>query len=194
MTMLTSRPVIFFTLFTLFTLCCCVTARAADGTPPQRSVTEKRLVQIDFSRLIPELFVVSPDSQHVAYGARAEQKQVVIVDGQAGKPYQAILGGTLRFSPDSKRLAYGIQQDRQSFLVVDGKAYKSYAALGAGTLQFSPDSQRLAYVVVTDARMRVVVDATEHPPYSAIVAESLTFSPNGRVRGLFGVVDDNTHP
>ena len=74
------------------------------STPPQRNVTEKRLVQIDFSRLIPELFV-SPDSQHVAYGARAEQKQVVILDGQAGKPYQAILGGTLRFSPDSKRLA-----------------------------------------------------------------------------------------
>ena len=72
---------------------------AVEDKPPQRNVTEKRLVQIDFSRLIPELFAVSPDSQHVAYGARAEQKQVVIVDGQAGKPYQAILGGTLRFQP-----------------------------------------------------------------------------------------------
>src|SRR5207244_4772751 len=172
MTTLTSRPAIFFTLVTLVTLFWCATAMAVENTPVQRNVTEKRLVQIDFSRLIPELFTVSPDSQHVAYGARAEQKQVVIVDGQVGKPYQAILGGTLRFSPDSKRLAYGVQQDRQSFLVVDGKASKPYAALGAGALRFSPDSQRVAYVAVTDARMRVVVDDTEHPPYTAIVAES----------------------
>ncbi len=124
MTTLTTRPAIFLTLLTLLMLFCRVTARAVENQPPQRNVTEKRLVQIDFSRLIPELFAVSPDSQHVAYGARAEQKQVVIVDGQAGKPYQAILGGTLHFSPDSKRLAYGVQQDRQSFLVVDGKVSK----------------------------------------------------------------------
>src|SRR5215470_4124851 len=125
MTTLTSRPAIFLTLLILLTLLtrfCCTTAMAAENTPPQRNVTEKLLAQIDFSRLIPELFDVSPDSQHVAYGARTEQKQVVIVDGQAGKPYQAILDGTLRFSPDSKRLAKGVQQDRQSFLVVDGKA------------------------------------------------------------------------
>ena len=96
------------------TLLCCA-QRGLWQPPLQRNVTEKRLVQIDFSRLIPELFVVSPDSQHVAYGARAEQKQVVIVDGQAGKPYQAILGGTLRFSPDSKRLAYGVQQGPAEF-------------------------------------------------------------------------------
>src|SRR5215468_7269862 len=131
------------------TLLCWATASGCGSPPLQRSVTEKRLVQIDFSRLIPELFAVSPDSQHVAYGARAEQKQVVIVDGQAGHPYQAILDGTLRFSPDSKRLAYGAQQDRQSFLVVDGKASKPYAALGAaGALRFSPDSQRVAYIAV----------------------------------------------
>src|SRR5205823_8163895 len=124
MTTLTSRLAIFVTFLTpltLLTLFCSGTAMAVENAPPQRNVTEKRLVQIDFSRLIPELFTVSPDSQHVAYGARAEQKQVVIVDGQVGELYQAILGGTLRFSPDSKRLAYGVQQDRQSFLVVDGK-------------------------------------------------------------------------
>src|SRR5215471_6820315 len=158
MTTLTTRLAISLTLLTLVSY---AVARAVENKPPQRNVTEKRLVQIDFARLIPELFAVSPDSQRVAYGARAEQKQVVIVDGQVGKPYQAILGGTLRFSPDSKRLAYGAQQDRQSFLVVDGKVYKSYAALGAGTVRFSPDSRRVAYVVVTDAGMRVVVDDTE---------------------------------
>src|SRR5262249_49118239 len=81
----------------LFTLLCCVTASGCGRPPPQqRNITEKRVVQIDFARLIPELFAVSPDSQHVAYGARAEQTQVVIVDGQAEKPYQTILGGTLR--------------------------------------------------------------------------------------------------
>ena len=127
MSTLITRLAMFCTL-----LCCATASGCGSPPPPQRSVTEKRLVQIDFSRLIPELFTVSPDSQHVAYGARAEQKQLVIVDGQAGKPYQTILGGTLRFSPDSKRLAYGVQQDRQSFLVVDGKAYKPYTALGAG--------------------------------------------------------------
>src|SRR5262247_4456504 len=139
MTTLTTRLAIFLTLLS------CAVALAVENKPPQRNVTEKRLVQIDFARLIPELFAVSPDSQRVAYGARAEQKQVVIVDGQAGKPYQAILGGTLHFSPDSKRLAYGVQQDQQSFLVVDGQAHKLYTALGAGALRFSPDSQRVAY-------------------------------------------------
>src|SRR5262245_26219308 len=87
----------------------------AEDRPVQRTVTEKHLIQIDFASLIPALFAVSPDSQHVAYGARAEQKQVVVVDGKKGKAYQAILSGMLLFSPDSKRLAYGAQQDRQSF-------------------------------------------------------------------------------
>ncbi len=178
-------------LFMSLALLCWAIVVAAEDKPPRRDVTEKRLIQIDFSLLLPDLFAVSPDSLHVAYGARAEQKQFVIVDGQAGKPYPAILGGMLRFSPNSQRVAYGAQQDRKSFLVVDGKAHKPYEALGAGTLRFSPDSQHVAYAAVTDARMRVVVDATEHPPYTAIVPETLTFSPNGQ-RLAYGATSAQT--
>src|SRR5262249_36408150 len=127
---------------------CCTMRVAAQDRPPQRDVTEKHLVQIDFSLWITEIFAVSPDSQHVAYGAHAGRKQFVIVDGQAGKSYQVILGSMLRFSPNSQRLAYAAQEERQSFVVIDGKALKSYDGLGAGTLRFSPDSQRLAYVPV----------------------------------------------
>ena len=54
---------------------------AAEDTPRQRDVTEKRLLQMEFSLWIPSLFAVSPDSQRVAYGVRAEQKQFIIVDG-----------------------------------------------------------------------------------------------------------------
>ena len=115
-----TKPIICCVIFV--TLLSYAITTVAEDRPVQRTVTEKRLVQIDFASLIPELFAVSPDSQHVAYGVRAEQKQVVIVDGKEGKAYQAIVSGMLRFSPDSKRLAYGVQQDRQSFLVVDDKA------------------------------------------------------------------------
>src|SRR5262249_6629811 len=122
MTISTTRLVVYVSLALLG----CTMLGAAQDQPPRRDVAEKRLVQMDFSLLIPELFVVSPDSQHVAYGARAGQKQFVVVDGQAGKPYQALVVGMLRFSPDSRRLAYAAQDGRKSFVVVDGQALKPY--------------------------------------------------------------------
>src|SRR5262245_28146031 len=100
-------------------LCCTMTITAEDRLPNvradahKRDVTEKLLAQMDFSLWITEIFAVSPDSQHVAYGAHAGRKQFVIVDGKAGKSYQVILGSMLRFSPDSRRLAYGARQGQQ---------------------------------------------------------------------------------
>src|SRR5262249_9291748 len=125
MTTLITRLVVCVSLAFL----CCAVLVAAQDKPPQRNIVEKRLMQIDFSLWISEILAVSPDSQHVAYGAQAERKQFVIVDGQAGKPYQVILGNMLRFSPNSQRLAYAVQEGQKSFIVVDGKALKPYDSL-----------------------------------------------------------------
>jgi hypothetical protein len=68
-------------------------------------LSERLVVQIDFSSWIPESFTVSPDSKRVAYGAGMGDKQVVVVDGKEGKQYDNIVvtgGGKIIFdSADS---------------------------------------------------------------------------------------------
>ena len=63
----------------------------------------------------------SPDSQHVAYAANDAEEDTwfVVLDGQAGKPYEAWVTGPV-FSPDSQRLAYAVAVDEAKQVVVRG--------------------------------------------------------------------------
>jgi Tol biopolymer transport system component len=73
--------------------------------------------------------VSSPDAKHLAYVAQQGERQIVALDGIAGKPYDWIQGQPV-FSPDSRRLAYvaaRIHEDKVSWhLVVDGVEGKGY--------------------------------------------------------------------
>ncbi len=68
-----------------------------------RIVSERFIVQIDFSSWISESFKVSPDSKRVAYAAGVDDKWFVVVDGEEGKEYDGFVGGgrIIFDSPDS---------------------------------------------------------------------------------------------
>ena len=161
----------------VFLLICIGIAAWAGEKSLNRVVSERLIVQIDFSSWIQESLKVSPDSKHVAYGTREGDKQFVVVDGEEGKRYEGIGEGTLIFSPDSERLAYGAQEGNKRFVVVDGKEEKRYDGIGT-TLIFSPDSERLAYTAAEGDKWFVVVDEEEGKRYEYIEGDSLIFSPD----------------
>jgi len=151
----------------VFVLCITVAARAEEKSS-NRVVSERLIVEIDFSSWIRESFKVSPDSKRVAYVARVGDKQFVVVDGKEEKQYDGIGEGTPIFSPDSKRVAYNARVGDKWLVVADGKEEKRYDGIGT-TLIFSPDSKRVAYKALVGDKQLVVVDGKEEKQYDGIV-------------------------
>jgi hypothetical protein len=123
-----------------------------------KRMTMKRLIaQIDSSSSVKETFKVSPDSRHVAWVARGNNRMFVIVDKKEEKPYDGI-GTPPIFSPDSKHVAYVAQVGNKQFLVVDGivrTQYDSILTLGVGRIVFdTPDS--LHYLAAMGNRIYLV--------------------------------------
>jgi Tol biopolymer transport system component len=133
----------------------------------------------------------SPNGQRLVYVAQVGKQQVVVVDGQAGKPYKGIAFGSLVFSADSQHVAYGANDEEEDtwFVVLDGQAGKPYEAWVTGPV-FSPDSQRLAYAVAVDeAKQTVVLDGLDSKAYNGIKPALLAFSPDSR-RLAYGAQGD----
>jgi Tol biopolymer transport system component len=146
-------------------------------------VEEARLGALDADATV----VVSPDGRHVAYVAAKGNKQFVIVDGQAGREYDAIDPGSLVFSPDGKRLAYVAARKNRAatggqtqFVVEGGKEGKGYDGIGLSSVRFSPDSKRVGYGARTGQKPLLVIDGQEHLGYDGIGQDSPVFSPDGR--------------
>src|SRR6266536_3382622 len=156
----------------------------------KRVVSERLIITIDFAAWMQgSFFIVSPDSQRVAYAARAGTKQFVVVDGTEEKPYDAIMQDTLSYSPDSQRVAYVARVVMKQFVVVDGKEERHYDGILEGTLSFSPDSQRVAYAVQEGTKRFVVVDGKKEKHYDAIVTTGggrVIFDPENNLRYLAG--------
>jgi len=133
----------------------------------ERIVSERLIVQIDVSSWISESFIASADGKRVAYVAKEADKQFVVIDGQEGKQYDAIVTGRLIFSPDSQRVAYVAKEGNKQFVVFDGQEDKQYDSIGPAI--FSPDSRRVAYVAQVGDKQFVVVDGEEGRKYDAIV-------------------------
>ena len=92
-------------LFFAFLVICISISCHTQEKSTKRIVSERFIVQIDFSSWIQESFRVSPDSRRVAYGAGVGNKWFVVVDGKEEKQYDKIFiagGGKVIFdSPDS---------------------------------------------------------------------------------------------
>jgi hypothetical protein len=151
------------------------------------------------SSLIPECFIVSPDSKRVAvaYVANRGDKWLAVVDGVRGKEFDEIGATGLVFSPDSKRVAYEAIRAENGLVVVDGVEGKEYDGIGAGNPVFSPDSQRLAYAARRGDKSWVVVDGVELKAGDGIGEDTLVFSPDSKHvgywagrRGKWGIVVD----
>ena len=132
----------------------------------ERIVSEKLIAQIDFSSWDPDTFKISADCRRVAYVAETGDKQVVVVNGESGKEYDAV--GNPIFSPDCKHLAYTARTGDRRVVVVDGKEGKKYDAVDSPV--FSPDGKRVAYAIKTENEWCVVIDGKMGEKYSNLVA------------------------
>ena len=68
---------------TLFPLCLAVISYA-QPKPPEWTLSEKLVCNIDTSTWVKESLTISPDSKRVAYAAQAGNKSFVVVDGKNG--------------------------------------------------------------------------------------------------------------
>jgi hypothetical protein len=113
-----------------------------------------------------ELGHFNASDKRVAFGARQPDGWHMVVDGQTGPAFQALIEST--FSPDGSRFAYIATRKEGMLAVVDGK--EEPVRLAVGWLGWSPDSRRVAYLAVEGAKAgavgRVVADGApgrEHP-------------------------------
>jgi dipeptidyl aminopeptidase/acylaminoacyl peptidase len=106
-------------------------------------------------------------------------KRTVVVNGQAGQPYDVISAGLIEFSPDGSRMAYGGVRDGKCYLIVDGDETGPFDDLGTRTgYQFSSDNARLAFVALVGENLHVILDGRRSPP--AYDVGDLVFSPDGK--------------
>lgn len=144
-------------------------------------------VQMTYAKVDVDSPVFSPDSRHVAYGAKISDSGWRIIRNDIigeGKNYDRI--GQPTFSPDSKHLAYvAVRVDytiKEYFLslVVDEKQGKEYKNSIVGDITFSPDSKHIAYLVMlmSSKEWFVVLDGTEGTRYDGRI-DNIVFSPDG---------------
>ncbi len=122
----------------------------------------------------------------------SDGKRAVMLDGQAGKPYDVISAGLIEFSPNGRRVAYGGVRDGKCFLVVDGRELGPYDDLGTRTgYRFSADGARLAFVAAEGDQVAVVVDEQKLPACHDVA--DLAFSPDG-TRVAYAATDQQGGP
>ncbi len=106
-------------------------------------------------------------------------KRTVVVNGQAGKPYDVISAGLIEFSLDGSRMAYGAVRDGKCYLVVNGEETGPFDDLGTRTgYRFSNDGSRLAFVALVGENLHVILDGRRSPPLYDV--GDFVFSPDGR--------------
>lgn len=147
------------------------------------------------------LIAFSPDSQRVMYFIEktylksrsrrgpgggveysSEHKQLAILDGIEGRPYDRAGFGMTQsaFSPDGDRIIYTAARDGKQFIVVNGKEGLQYDALLPGTPFYSPDNKQMIYVALKDKQWVIIVDGEEQARHEGIAPGSFAFSPDNR--------------
>ena len=145
--------------------------------------------------------VFSPDSKRLAWvAARGKPgyntRQSVVVDGVAGREYDAVGPGSLVFSPDSKRVAYTayVKGKGQCIVIDQAEGTWHQGIPHDGRAVFSPDSKRMAYPAERGEERVVVVDGKAQNVYTWLDPGSIVFSPDSRRLAYVaierGILDD----
>lgn len=158
----------------------------------KRSIKEKNIGTIDFSTWIQDSFIISPDSNHLAYLSKKDEEWYVVRDDSKFKKYFNI--DSLVFSPDSENIAYqaieiklldetvnGVKVGKlikKSFVVVNTDENKNYYDdIGKNAIIFSPDSNHIVYAARKNNRWFIIKDDIKYPQsYDGI--GTIIFSPN----------------
>lgn len=132
----------------------------------------------------PYSLTVDPNFQRVAYVVKRNGKELAVVDGVEGKPYDKVAEkNEMYFSPDGKRLAYVAKRGDKKLVVVDGVEGKEYDDIyDLFNPVFSPDSRQVAYIATSsglwDSKDFAVVNGIEGRHYQMV--EAIIFSPDSK--------------
>jgi hypothetical protein len=133
-----------------------------------------------------DMTVFSPDSKHVAYVAKLENKTVMVLDGKEQGSAMPVVTNNMPsalFSPDSQHFAFwACAPGGIGYWVIDGKG-EAESGTGVGRLIFSPDSQHTAYSKgVWEKEIRFVVrDGVPCKEYDEIYGgPEIEFSPDSQ--------------
>ncbi|SEO07793.1 WD40-like Beta Propeller Repeat [Mucilaginibacter gossypiicola] len=124
--------------------------------------------------------IFSPDGKHMAYSARDFKTNLAIVvfDGKAGNPYNAVPERSLVFSPDSKSFAYGAQIANNWQVVANNVPEEKY--LKVDNIQYSPDGKHLTYKAQKGGKWMVVTDGKEGFAVDSLMKGFPVFSADGK--------------
>jgi hypothetical protein len=117
----------------------------------------------------------------VTFVGKRGGKQVAVVDGVEGKPYDSV--GPIYVSPGGGHIIYPVRSGKESFVVFDGKEGPKFSDIDIdyGASPFSPDGLHHAYAAshesATDITFLVVTDGKEGKLYDFIT--DLTYTPDG---------------
>lgn len=120
--------------------------------------------------------VFGPDHQ-LAYVAEDSGRWRVILKGNPGPSFEAIMQGSLTFSAYGRCLAFAVAEGAGFRVVVDGVPSQLYEAVGA--LRFDADGERLAYAVIRNGRHYLALDERLLGPFLSLA--DFTLGPNGRL-------------
>ncbi len=102
------------------------------------------------------LLAFSPDSTRLAYVARREGKESLVMDSVEGKVYDRMWSYT--FSTDGRHLAQKVNDGRKGLVVLDGAEGTPYTSCDEPA--FSPGGAHVAYRAVASSEV-LVVDGQE---------------------------------
>ncbi|HEX8119287.1 MAG TPA: hypothetical protein VF521_18560, partial [Pyrinomonadaceae bacterium] len=119
----------------------------------------------------------------VTFEVKRGDKQVAVVDGVEGKPYDYV--GEIYVSPGGAHTLYAARRaDEEAFIVLDGKEGPTYGNVeieGFDVKPFSPDGQHYFYTASRgegyESKQYVVADGKEGRPYYFVTG--VTYTPDG---------------
>lgn len=117
----------------------------------------------------------SPTGERLAFTAERRGSWQVVVDGEAGPGFDAILAGTLRFDPQGVHYAYVAQRGGKTTVVRDRAPGGWYD--GVASLAFSLEGGHLAYAAREGKQAFVVCDGKPGRDFDAVT--EIGFFPTG---------------
>ena len=123
--------------------------------------------------------------QHTAQVVQRGDKQLVVLDGQAGPEYDEVSRFT--FSADGRTLAYEARRGEARLLVLGNREWPLDAKVVHGSLKLSPDSRRLALVGRKEGKWQVMLEGRPHQPFDFVFTDTLKFSPDSKRLGYLAL-------
>ena len=131
----------------------------------------------EFGGILNRTPVFSPDSSRVIYGARIDEKWIVIEAGKSNPAtcarWDRLLETGFSFSADSRHLAYVAKRDSKWYVVADGVEKGPYDEVTSLPV-FSGDGGRLVYGIQQEGKQKIIDQGTPGPIFDLVGAGAVS--------------------